>query len=85
MAEYDTTVSGVQIYHDFRDNLIIDRYDPVFAMMRGAKLSQLKSENSKDALTWNIFRSLIKMAPDIWLTDLFLQTFKMQFPNQISL
>ena len=50
--------SGVRLYDDCRENLIIDRYHPDLATMRGSKRDKLRSENSEDALTWNVFRSL---------------------------
>lgn len=59
--------SGVFIAADFRANLIIDRYDPVFADMRASKLKHLRSANSEDAVTWNVFRSLRQIAPEAWL------------------
>src|SRR5688500_20153242 len=59
--------SGVRLYDDFRDNLIIDRYDPTLARMRGSKRDKLRSENSEDALTWNVFRSLAQVDPSFWL------------------
>lgn len=62
--------TGVRISSDFRDNLIIDRYDPVFANMRATKLKHLRSENSEDAVTWNVFRSLRQIDPGHWLPDL---------------
>jgi hypothetical protein len=62
--------SGVWVAHDFRSNLIIDRYDPVFADMRASKLKHLRSANSEDAVTWNVFRSLRQIAPEAWLPDL---------------
>jgi len=55
--------SGVLIADDFRDNLIIDRHDPVFADMRASKIKHLRSANSEDAVTWNVFRSLRQIAP----------------------
>jgi hypothetical protein len=58
--------SGIRLYDDFRDNLIIDRYHPELAVMRGAKREQLRSENSEDALTWNVFRSLAQIEPGFW-------------------
>jgi hypothetical protein len=58
--------SGVRLYNDFRDNLIIDRYHPDLATMRGAKRDKLRSENSEDALTWNVFRSLAQIDPAFW-------------------
>src|SRR5260370_33337666 len=62
--------SGVWIANDFRETLIIDRYDPVFADMRASKLKHLRSVNSEDAVTWNVFRSLRQIAPDVWLPSL---------------
>lgn len=63
--------SGVFVAHDFRDNLIIDRYDPCFATMRMSKKKHLRSENSEDAVSWNVFRSLRQLSPAIWLPELF--------------
>jgi hypothetical protein len=59
--------SGVLVADDFRDNLIIDRFDPVFTGMRASKLKHLRSENSEDAVTWNVFRSLRQIEPLVWL------------------
>jgi hypothetical protein len=67
--------SGVMIADDFRDNLIIDRYDPIFADMRASKIKHLKSANSEDAVTWNVFRSLLQIAPQVWLPSLWQQAF----------
>lgn len=62
--------SGVWIADDFRSNLIVDRYDPIFAAMRASKLKHLRSENSEDAVTWNAFRSLRQIDPERWLPEL---------------
>lgn len=67
--------SGVLIAADFRANLIIDRYDPVFADMRASKLKHLRSANSEDAVTWNVFRSLRQIAPEVWLPGLWKRAF----------
>lgn len=67
--------SGVLIADDFRDNLIIDRYDPIFADMRASKIKHLKSANSEDAVTWNVFRSLRQIAPQVWLPTLWQRAF----------
>jgi hypothetical protein len=67
--------SGVLIADDFRDNLIIDRYDPIFADMRASKIKHLKSANSEDAVTWNVFRSLRQIAPQVWLPELWERAF----------
>lgn len=61
---------GVWVATDFRSNLIIDRYDPVFADMRASKLKHLRSVNSEDAVTWNVFRSLRQVEPACWLPAL---------------
>jgi hypothetical protein len=67
--------SGVLIAADFRANLIIDRYDPLFADMRASKLKHLRSINSEDAVTWNVFRSLRQIAPEAWLPGLWQRAF----------
>ena len=69
--------TGVWVADDFRSNLIIDRYDPVFADMRASKLKHLRSVNSEDAVTWNVFRSLRQVAPTAWLPALW----RHAFPN----
>jgi len=69
------TPSGVWVADDFRSNLIIDRYDPVFAEMRASKIKHLRSGNSEDAVTWNVFRSLRQIAPDCWLPLLWRHAF----------
>jgi len=76
-----TTKSGVKIFDDFRDNLIIDRYDPIFATMRGSKINNIRSENSEDALTWNVFRTFRQINPDMWLNRLFNVSFKKDIQN----
>jgi hypothetical protein len=75
MTQGKRTPSGVFKADDFRDNLIIDRYDNVFATMRGEKINHLRSENSEDVLTWNVFRSLQKINPSLWLSPLFARAF----------
>ena len=68
--------TGVKVFSDFRDNLIIDRDDAEVADQAGhwkynrglvKGLSKLGSENSEDALTWNVFRTLMKLPAKIWL------------------
>jgi hypothetical protein len=67
--------SGVLIADDFRENLIIDRNDSVFADMRASKIKHLRSANSEDAVTWNVFRSLRQIAPQVWLPVLWQRAF----------
>jgi hypothetical protein len=69
------SAGGVFLFEDFRDNLIIDRYDVGFLSMRGAKTDSMRSENSEDALTWNVFRSLAQVDPTFWLPRLFRRAF----------
>jgi hypothetical protein len=76
----ETSPSGVRIARDFRDNLIIDRYDPVFADMRASKVKHLRSVNSEDAVTWNVFRSLRQIAPSLWIPSLW----RLAFPDQTA-
>jgi hypothetical protein len=74
MADY-TSRSGVRVAAEFRDNLIIDRHDPVFASMRASKRRHLRGAGSEDAVAWNVFRSLRQIAPAVWLNDLFTAAF----------
>src|SRR3954467_8287287 len=69
------SAGGVFLFEDFRDNLIIDRYDVGFLAMRGSKADSMRSENSEDALTWNVFRSLAQVDPSFWLPRLFRDAF----------
>jgi hypothetical protein len=69
------SAGGVFLFDDFRDNLIIDRYDVGFLSMRGAKTDSMRSENSEDALTWNVFRSLAQVDPTFWMPRLFKRAF----------
>src|SRR3954462_3123392 len=71
MATGTKSPSGVFLYDDFRANLIIYRYDPGFVTMRKSKTDTMHSENSEDALTWNVFRSLAQIDPAFWLPPLF--------------
>lgn len=72
------TSSGVFVADDFRRNLIIDRYDREFLTMRGSQRESMRSENSEDTLTWNVFRSLAQIDPAMWLPKLFDRTFQQQ-------
>lgn len=65
-----TSISGVYEYYDFRDNLIVDKYDPLFQEMRKNKINHLRSENSEDAITWNVFRTLLQINPKLWYPHL---------------
>lgn len=76
-----TTQSGVFIFDDFRANLIIDRYDPSLLSMRGSKTDSMRSENSEDVLTWNVFRSLAQVDSARWFSRLFERAFGVSGPT----
>ena len=66
MSNYVTTKSGVKIYNQWQDNIVIDSD----AIHIGK--SRLASENSEDALTWNVFRTLSYVKPNsLWLNHIF--------------
>jgi hypothetical protein len=75
------SAGGVWIADDFRDNLIIDRYDPAFSLMRASKRKLLRSQNSEDAVTWNVFRSLRQIDPGVWLPVLWAKAFTSACPS----
>ncbi|WP_273834057.1 hypothetical protein [Guptibacillus sedimenti] len=62
--------TGVFEYDDFRDNLLIDKYNPILPAMRNMKTKHLRSENSEDAITWNVFKSLQQINPRHWYPEL---------------
>ena len=65
---HTVTRSGVKVYDDWRDNIVVDADAPPLAWKAdrdtfGANTSvpnhpRLASENSEDALSWNLFRTL---------------------------
>jgi len=80
--KFITSDTGVKVFVDFKDNLIVDPDDPVIAgqarnwrysegIVKG--LSYLGSENSEDALTWNVFKTLEKSNPEKWFSKIFPQ------------
>lgn len=69
MEKFVITKSGVKVYKDYRDNVIIDKDNPVLRTkaqyprekynkgnVKG--LSRFGSENSEDMKSWNLFRAL---------------------------
>ena len=49
--------------------------------MRASKRTYLRSENSEDAVTWNVFRTLRQIDPAAWLEPLFRQAFPFRNPE----
>jgi hypothetical protein len=74
-----TSKSGVIISENFRDNLIISKYDNQFFNMRTEKMDKMCSENSEDVLTWNVFKSLSQIDPKLWLPNIFSKAFNAEF------
>ncbi|MDD5546406.1 MAG: hypothetical protein PHO67_04515 [Candidatus Omnitrophica bacterium] len=69
MDKYVTSKTGVKVYRDYRDQVTIDKDNPLLktkaslpretynrGIIKG--LSRFGSENSEDIKTWNVFRSL---------------------------
>jgi hypothetical protein len=67
---HTVTRSGIKVYDDWRDNIIVDADAPPIAWKAQRDTfgghtsvpgrSRLASENSEDALSWNLFRTLEK-------------------------
>jgi len=80
--KYISSDTGVKVFVYFKDNLIVDPDDPVIAsqarswrydsgIVKG--LSVLGSENSEDAMMWNVFKTLEKSNPERWFSEIFPQ------------
>ena len=80
--KFITSDTGVKVFVNFKDNLIVDPDDPVIAaqarnwrytkgMAKGC--SYLGSENSEDAMMWNVFKTLEKSRPEKWFSEIFPQ------------
>ena len=74
--------TDVKVFVNFKDNLIVDPDDPLIASQarncpysRGIVkgLSYLGSEDSEDAMTWNVFKTLEKSNPESWFSEIFPQ------------
>jgi len=74
--------TGVKVFVDFKDNLIVAPDEPIITNQarnwRYSKgtvkgLSYLGSENSEDAMTWNVFKTLAKSNPEKWFSQIFPQ------------
>ena len=74
-----TSKSGVIISENFRDNLIISKYDNQLFDIRTEKMDKMCSENSEDVLTWNVFKSMSQIDSKYWLTNIFEKAFNAKF------
>lgn len=70
----------ILLQKQFRESLIIDKYDPQIATWATRKLRQDPSESIEDALTWNVFRSLRQIEPSAWMKPLFHKAFHTDLP-----
>jgi len=65
------TRSGIKVYEDWHDNIVVDADSPAVTWKANRDtfgsntsvpgMSRLASENSEDALSWNLFRTLEKI------------------------
>jgi len=85
IMETTTSKSGVKISENFRDNLIISKYDNQLYNMRTEKINKMCSENSEDVLTWNVFKSLSQINPRLWLPNIYSKAFNAEFPFDTSI
>jgi hypothetical protein len=78
--KYMCSDTGVKVFVDFKDNLIVDPNNPLIAnQARNWRFSKgivkgrsyLGSENSEDAITWNVFKTLEKSNPESWFSEIF--------------
>jgi hypothetical protein len=70
-----TATGGTSIAAEFRDALIIDRYDPSLERVRASRRRRLQGGAAEEAVAWNVFRSLRQVDPSVWLPDLFSSAF----------
>lgn len=82
--KHTLSASGVRVADDFRDNLVVDRYHPSFVSMRQSKKKHLRSENSEDAVSWNVFRSFRQIQPNKWVPFLFREAFAVEAPGSLD-
>ena len=80
--EFIYSDTKVKVFVNFKDNLIVDPNDPKITRQarnwrynRGIVkgLSYLGSEDSEDAMTWNVFKTLEKSNPEKWFSEIFPQ------------
>lgn len=67
--------SGVFKYSTFREQVVIDRYHVQLQSFNGLKKEHMRSDNSEDICTWNCFRTLNQLSPNIWINSLFERSF----------
>ncbi|NMB98949.1 MAG: hypothetical protein GYA35_01580 [Thermoanaerobaculaceae bacterium] len=64
---YKITKTGVKVFDNYKDNILIDKDNIIFNKLSSDKLNKICSENSEDAITWNIFKTLQNINDFNWL------------------
>jgi hypothetical protein len=62
---------GTRIYEDHRDNLTIDVHSDLVL----GRAAEMRSEHSESALLWNVFRTLQRIDPGLWMPRLLRHAF----------
>ena len=70
--------------NQFRNTLIIDKYDPQIVQWETRRFRHDGSESMEDAMVWNVFRSLRQINPQLWVKQLFKKAFEKDFPYTVD-
>ena len=73
-----------QLHEHFRDSLLIDKFDPDLEFWRKRRLEKSQSENSEDAIVWNVFRTLNQIDRKLWVEQLFFKAFQKELSHSIE-
>jgi hypothetical protein len=71
---------SVKLHEQFRDLLIINKYDPQLELWHKRKLRKQQSENSEDSMVWNVFKTLDQIDRKLWIENLFFKAFQFEIP-----
>ncbi|RUL52253.1 MULTISPECIES: hypothetical protein [Lysinibacillus] len=80
----ELTKNELLLQQQFRESLIIDKYDPQLAGWGTRRFRPDRSESMEDALTWNVFRSLRQIKPSTWIGPLFRKAFHLDLPYSVN-
>lgn len=73
-----------QLHEHFRDSLLIDKFDPQLEFWRKRRLERSQSENSEDAIVWNVFRTFNQIDRQLWVEQLFYKAFQQDFSHSVE-
>lgn len=74
-------IEMMQLHQHFRDSLLIDKFDPQLEFWRKGRLEKSKSENSEDAMVWNVFRTFNQIDRKLWVEQLFYKAFQQELTH----